>query len=1112
MLIVFCPQSIGEFSNPSDEERARQERMQRRMRRRTKRPGSDTPRRIPNFPRPPEVETSFLGADDDIISNPSEEEGSRMPEPSFHPSLGQQEHFSRPGSNLSGHGRPLPPLPHSRASSAQISYHDPALAHSRGPSGSLPLGGLYPRPVPAPTSMDSTSSSLAHRRDSLNPLAKPFVFGVATFGPTTAGAISHARTPSLGKPLNATAQEFKPGGFTFQPPPGVPQLNFAVPRALPAPPAAAAAAAPPVSHSPARATQGREKRQRRGSSLSVDSLDDENQDEDSLDEGKDTMTSFKFPPSAESPKPFRHSAPASPPMNATTMMMMMGLGKELGQDLGLNQVTKSFTISGMPEEASLPRYPASEGGTVKEELNMSGPIESFETTTIKQAEPEAASELPFPPTARPKRAPIPLDFKHPVSTSTVPAAVFKNLNNDNGEERTRRTVRSRLSSRDIFEHSPRPSLDDLHVPQISQRITRLFTDPGYREVSSPVHDDIFASARRGRRRTSLPPHHGTEEDSMSDMSIGPMNLSRRIEMQQYEQRLEVLLDEKMDGIKVALEELKEKQASLEDAGAGAGGQGQGLSASTEAMISEVVSLFRTQLQDSAARGLEESQMDARGELDFEVLKDIIEQSHAEVRNQIHRDISEMVLLPGADFKSFAQQLSERTVNAVMSASAQISNHVLSLERSRPSLTSERDAIVDNVVAALTPHLSSLRPEPIDYEGLTMQLTQSVKPHISQLIDLASDKRETAGLIVDRLLPILPSLQSPTPTFDVDDIVGQLTTEMRRIIGPLDAHEIKEQVSDLVVERLDSRLAVRDKAFNVDLVTEKVTESVSGLLNPLQDLKAAIDEMAKSQQQPPVVDTSALRQEILSLLSDLPHKLATATDALGTARDQLKSQQERLPSSLDENPSAKLISKIDDTLASVFDEQKKLVNQNTEFSEFCQDIVKHINALPETLVEATKVLQSVHDDIIVRETSHKDEAEENRRLMNANAELQVNLAKARGAHGQVRVEKDSLTERLRLTESERDRVREKVEEMYAQMTSKSAEAAAMETRNADLEAALSQALERIKSSDVAVQANQERTAGLEKTIQELGNENQQLKTKVCTPLCDGCNTLLTSCSL
>ncbi|KAJ2956868.1 hypothetical protein NUW54_g14639 [Trametes sanguinea] len=70
-------ESIGEYSNPSDEERARQERMHRRMLRRVKQVKQELeiPRRIPNFPRPPSLPVPVpadmgLNPDDDIISNP----------------------------------------------------------------------------------------------------------------------------------------------------------------------------------------------------------------------------------------------------------------------------------------------------------------------------------------------------------------------------------------------------------------------------------------------------------------------------------------------------------------------------------------------------------------------------------------------------------------------------------------------------------------------------------------------------------------------------------------------------------------------------------------------------------------------------------------------------------------------------------------------------------------------------------------------------------------------------------------------------------------------------------------------------------------------------------
>jgi len=59
-----------------------------------------------------------------------------------------------------------------------------------------------------------------------------------------------------------------------------------------------------------------------------------------------------------------------------------------------------------------------------------------------------------------------------------------------------------------------------------------------------------------------------------------------------------------------------------------------LRASTDAAINKVVSLFCTQFQESAARGLDDSQVDARGELDFHLFKDIVEQGRAEAQAMI----------------------------------------------------------------------------------------------------------------------------------------------------------------------------------------------------------------------------------------------------------------------------------------------------------------------------------------------------------------------------------------------------------------------------------------------------------------------------------------------
>ncbi|EPS93994.1 hypothetical protein FOMPIDRAFT_161312 [Fomitopsis schrenkii] len=155
------------------------------------------------------------------------------------------------------------------------------------------------------------------------------------------------------------------------------------------------------------------------------------------------MSSFKFPLDIAKAV----SAPTSLP------------GGSLGhKETSLNAAAKPFTVSRY--SGTLGPRPASEGG---EDTPPAGP----------SSEPGAAHNLPYPPTMKSKRAPIPLDFKHPVSTNTVPA------------------VRSRPSSRDIFEHSPRPSLDDLNMPPISHRISRnpMFNEPGLREPSPP--NNIF---------------------------------------------------------------------------------------------------------------------------------------------------------------------------------------------------------------------------------------------------------------------------------------------------------------------------------------------------------------------------------------------------------------------------------------------------------------------------------------------------------------------------------------------------------------------------------------------------------------------------------------------
>jgi len=246
---------------------------------------------------------------------------------------------------------------------------------------------------------------------------------------------------------------------------------------------------------------------------------------------------------------------------------------------------------------------------------------------------------------------------------------------------------------------------------------------------------------------------------------------------QLEQRLESLLEDKLDAIH---HDIIRRQGGLNSA----------TNENTEAMLNEVVSLFRAQLQESAARGLDDSQIDARGELDFELIRGIIEQANTESRALIQRDLAEVLRRVEVQTRNMGmrnelapmvEEIINRTVNAVMGVNQQLAIRMEAL--SSPS------TVVHELMNVMGPQFAALRPEPIDYDGLTMRLSQAVKPNISQLIDLASDKRETAGLILERLMPVLQAFEPATPAFDIDDITTKIIAEVRKVVGQVDAHEI-----------------------------------------------------------------------------------------------------------------------------------------------------------------------------------------------------------------------------------------------------------------------------------------------------------------------------------
>ncbi|KAL0945542.1 hypothetical protein HGRIS_014704 [Hohenbuehelia grisea] len=1048
-------ESLDEYSNPSDEERARRDRLERRLRKRTQR-DLETPRRLPEFPRPPENTVAIPlrrgqhPDDHDIISNPSEEEHIRetASAPLEYLSVAPEYHHPAYTSD-SRSSRPLPGLPHSRSTSiTHLSHHDPAQAHSRATSDQAAQPGYH-----------NQHSSLGSRSNSLNPFAKPFVFGA----PKTSGSwasqsvaspppmpipvpTGHVRLSSFGKPLNAAAQEFTPGGFAFdfRPPPGVPQMVFPDPEPQTHPELSAQIAA-----------QGREKRQRR------ESLDSP------IEEG-DSMSSFKFP---------RSAAPQDNDIQRSSTPKNEQPHQARGNSL-LNPAAQPFRLSSMYAGAA----PAEPEDALHDDSTAradSGPVDE--------------EEVSMPPSvSKPKRAPIPLDFKH--SNTTVPAGLFKALVNQ-GEERTRRSVRSRLGSREVLDTSRRASLESIDVPTISRKMSRSLLNGDATKENYPPADrradaDLYGpptSSNIPNSRHRHSPLHSAGESMLSGVSVSQTG---RIDLQHLEQRLENVLEDRFDAFSRDIQDML--------GAAHTNGHAVKVDASTEEKVDEVISLFRAQLKESTLRSLENSRVDARGDVDIDFLQEFIQQSQAKLFTSLKRELEGLNLqlrgsadqasslapqdyVTGSEVKQMMENFSSLTVGAVVEAIQEQSVRLETVERGTPAR--DRDILVEQLVNALMPLVNTVRAERVDYDHLTEQLAQAVKPHISQLIDLTSDKRETAGLIMERLVPLLPSNAS----LDTDSITLQLVTEIRRAIAPIDAFEIKEQVADLVVERLDARLAVRDKGFSAETLSSKVTESVSQILDPLQDTLSILARVEEGQK---VVNAeqaglSAASNAVLAQLDLLSTQLSSAVDEIKV--DDSSKAPPVIDTTIFNDTTALMKSSLD----ALVDGQGNLYHSTSEILSKQQEVMDHLSAISKSINESSSILQASMLDA----KSASADSREIDELRKTNSDLQVQLAKARGSHGQVRVEKDLIGEKLLEVESDRDSLRSRLKEAQDAIAHKATEAISFESRNKELEVALAQALARLQASDVASQAYQGQIVQLEKANRELASEKQNLKSKV-----------------
>ena len=407
--------------------------------------------------------------------------------------------------------------------------------------------------------------------------------------------------------------------------------------------------------------------------------------------------------------------------------------------------------------------------------------------------------------------------------------------------------------------------------------------------------------------------------------------------------------------------------------------------------------------------------------------------------------------PASSIKKFvvARQLSGRPVTVV-------------------SPEMDHEALVHDLRTALVPHIAATRAEPLDYDLLTEQLSQAIKPHISNLIDLASDKRETAGFLVDRLIPSLQKIFPPA-CIDVPAVVAQIAAEVRRFVTLLDPHEMKEQVSGLVVERLHSRLATTHDGV-LDAFQNKLAQ-FDNVLEPVKEVVSRMAELSKGQEALSMQtrDLVAASNNTSDILSTMPERLAGATEPLRTMVADLISGSSNSGKALPPSVDFRCLGSIVKNLSSC---QQAMQDKPSELLTPHPGVLPRLTYIPDGMTSFIKAAPLAH-------TVTKEGFKE------------VQLTEACAQCAAARPETAIGPERICSVESELDQLRAKVDEIKAAMLLRATDTATSQARSVGLEEAQSQPLGQLQMSDVTIESLQERILELEELNRKLNAEKQAL---------------------
>ncbi|PVF94544.1 hypothetical protein CPB86DRAFT_808513 [Serendipita vermifera] len=1241
-------ESIGEYSNPSDEERARELKRQRlRAKVRQRLPNMSQNNGLLAIPQTRRREQDS----DDIVSNPSEEERA----------------YKR---NSTG-SRPLPAIPtsasHSRAGSGQLQPHFVPLPHSRNASGQYATVGSnhVTPPIASPdygTSGPSSGFAIKHR-DSLNPHAQPFVFGKPWYSSTTTATTATAPTinapptnapaPSAAR-LNVAAAEFKPSvaaapfvpsvaAKEFKPSVAAPEFkpSLAAPEfkpSLAAPEFKPTLTAPefkptlPMFQFSPRPLLGAFKSnpgsgdfqalvdaERAAPSLfsvldsvakeSVEAKPEPAKEEASVKAtepapitdklevpesqvlvtsheitteptplGADSLTwsnliSFQFPPNEEeeavqSSLQISTSMPVSATEDKVESFVFPPKKKSVTAPVDAPVVPSIVTKVTSPPpaltaETQLAIDAKTRSGIMRSPkppplTELPGRHVDLDERPNSSSASSAARALPQPP----QRAQTLLDdFKsHPVSANTVPASFFRkkasasnpsdnhhNAGSDGDDDGVPLALlRPRLGSRDLLEHSHRPSLDDIHMPTIARKSVKV--PETEIKVKSPVDKvPVTPEIITINRRSSLPMPRSAPASSLGSDVDSPLKKRFVVEPK----RVDNLIEEKMETLRLDIRNLVEQHLVKLNTPT---------STRSEEALMRIARLMREHADERQGKEhLAAERLKVVSSLDPELVRNIVEDSNKEVCASVQRDLSDFARRiqsttqnhPGVDVHRSVEEQASRIITALSSSTMNLATRLEALhalvERPVAQPVHHRVPSHEELLKVLRPHLEQLRSSSFDVDTVTARLAEAVKPTLADFIDLASDKGETADLIVSKLAPVLASVRPPQ--FDTQAVAAQLAANVNRFIPPVDSHALTEQVADLVVERLDSRLTVRDKALRPEILAQKVTEAITPLVanDHMETLLLRVAqqdgqfETQKAQIQ--ALEAAILRDigtttdKILHHLSGVTPKVPSYSDA-SSARapqtvnfDPILSELQRLAKT---NSSQALLDEMDGlrqeirsqfetlmdtppdpqdgiaasqaTLVEVAQQTQNLLDSGLsdllhaqqQSSTQMQDMQanyaalhKQIAALPEHLAVASQAANHAQSELL----SKLRVLPEINDLQNQRMELQVQLNKARSSYGQVRSEKEVLSERLQNIESERNRLREELQSLKNTLSEKESDVSLAATKADQTNNALQHALARVESSEAITKALREQILRMESTHRDLQKTNNERQIKV-----------------